>query len=239
MHHNGQLGVGGIGSNVLVSGNEIAYNHTAGYLEEWEAGGTKFLLTKNLVFRDNWVHHNSGREVWTDIDNVDVLIANNLVEWNTRGGIVHEISYEAIIRDNVSRYNGLGFDVWVWGAQILIQNSSDVLVFGNDVTVSSAAGNGIAIVNQSRGNGPRGPYRSDRVTVTDNTIRHLGLRGRNGAPNGCNQLNIFDQNVYEAPANWFSRSQFEWCGLLNWSQFRNAAGQEVDGTRVTRSEPTS
>ena len=232
VHRNGQVGLGGIGNDVLVAGNEIAYNHTGGFLEAWEAGATKFVLTRNLVFRENWVHHNRGRGVWTDIDNVDALIEHNLVEWNTHGGIVHEISYDAVIRDNIARHNGLGFGVWVWGAQILVQNSADVIVTGNDVTVSAAGGNGIAIVNQERGVGPRGPYRSNRVTVSDNTIRHLGLAGRNGAPNGCHQTNTFDRNRYEAPARWFERTQFEWCGLRTWEQFRDL-GQEPNGVRIS------
>jgi len=236
VHHNGQLGVGGVGNDVLVAGNEIAYNHTAGFHAPWEAGGTKFARTRNLVFRDNWVHHNAGRGIWTDIDNVDVLIANNLSEWNARGGIVHEISYEAVIRDNVARYNGLAFDVWAWGAQILIQDSSDVQVFGNDVTVSARGGNGITIVNQPRGNGPRGPYVSERVVITDNLIRHLGSNGMNGAPeHQCRIGNRYDGNTYEAPARWFERARIFWCGdAMRWDQFRQA-GQEAAGQAITLS----
>ncbi|MDA0353763.1 MAG: right-handed parallel beta-helix repeat-containing protein [Chloroflexi bacterium] len=236
VHHNGQLGVGGVGNDLLVTGNEIAYNHTAGFLEEWEAGGTKFAVTRNLVFRGNWVHHNAGRGIWTDIDNVNVLIANNLAEWNTRGGIVHEISYDAVIRDNVARFNGLGFDNWAWGAQILVQNSADVRVTGNSVTVAAEGGNGITVVDQPRGNGPRGPYRSERVIVTDNVIRHLGMAGWSGAPKyECPQGNVFDRNVYEAPANWFKQDRIFWCGGgLRLDEFRGA-GQERNGTAVTRS----
>jgi hypothetical protein len=237
VHHNGQLGVGGVGNDLLVAGNEIAYNHTAGFFAEWEAGGTKFALTRNLVFRDNWVHHNAGRGIWTDIDNVDVLIANNLSEWNARGGIVHEISYEAVIRDNIARYNGLVFDVWAWGAQILVQNSSDVQVIGNDVTVSARGGNGITVVDQDRGNGPRGPYRAHRVTITDNVIRHEGLAGITGDPrHQCSQSGVvFNGNVYEAPSRWFKLDRIYWCGdAMTWSEFREH-GAEADGTMTTRS----
>ena len=69
--------------------------------------------------------------------------------------------------------NGLGFDTWVWGAQILVQNSSDVEVSGNTAIVSASRGIGIAIVSQERGTGDRGRYVSARVTVTDNTIHDL------------------------------------------------------------------
>ena len=232
IHSNGQIGVGGLGSHVLVQGNEIAYNNTAGFLEEWEAGGTKFVLSDGLVFRDNWVHHNIGRGVWTDIDVINALITDNLVEWNTRGGIVHEVSFAARIVDNTSRYNGLGLDVWVWGAQILVQNSSDVEVSGNLVTVSAFGGNGIAIVNQRRGSGIRGRYVSERVSVTNNTIRHLGVAGSNGAPNGCaSSENLFDGNTYEALGAWFKLANFEWCGLLTWDEFQEL-GHEPAGTAV-------
>ena len=233
VHHNGQLGMGGVGDDVLVAGNEIAHNHTANYSEAWEAGGTKFAVSENLVLRDNWVHHNAGRGVWTDIDNVNVLIANNLVEWNERGGIVHEIGYEAVIRDNVARYNGLGFGLWAWGAQILVQNSSDTQVTGNHVMVSEQGGNGITIVHQDRGDGPRGPYRAERVTVMDNVIRHQGNTGVNGAPDGCELGNRFDSNIYEALADWFTSNGFMWCGDITWEQFQ-AAGHEANGTAVVR-----
>lgn len=232
VHHNGQLGVGGIGDDVLVEGNEIGYNHTAGFLLDWEAGGTKFVLTDRLVFRNNWVHNNDGRGVWTDIENVNVLVVDNLVEYNSKGGIVHEIGYAAEIRNNVSRYNGHGFSPWVWGAQIVVQNSSDTLVIGNDVTVAaSGGGNGISVINQNRGSGTFGPYLSEHVTVTDNIIQHLSVSGKNGAPNGCNQDNTFNNNTYIAPAEWFDYNRFEWCGLSDFEEFQ-ARGQELDGTAV-------
>lgn len=230
--YNGQVGMGGIGTDVLVEGNEIAYNHTGLFLHDWEAGGTKFVLTNRLVFRDNWVHNNDGRGFWADIENVNMLVEDNLVEYNFKGGIVHEVGYSALIRNNVSRYNGHGFAPWVWGGQIVIQNSSDTVVTGNDVTVSgTAGGNGITIVNQQRGSGSQGLYRSDRVSVTDNTIRHLSASGRNGAPNGCNQDNTFDNNTYIAPASYFNYNVFEWCGVHDFEEFQDL-GQEANGTAV-------
>jgi hypothetical protein len=232
VHHNGQVGLGGVGDGVVVEGNEVAYNHTAGFNEEWEAGGMKFAISSDLVISDNWVHHNAGRGIWTDIDIFDALIVGNLAEWNTRAGIVHEISFAAQILDNTARYNGLGFDNWVWGAQILVQNSSDVIVARNTVTVSEAGGNGIAIVNQERGAGEFGPYLSDRVSITDNVITHLGIAGANGAPNGCATTDsTFDENRYEAPVEWFEATNFEWCGVFTWEEFQ-LAGQELAGTRI-------
>lgn len=232
IHHNGQIGMGGVGDDVLIQGNEIAYNHTAGFLNDWEAGGTKFAVSKRMVIRDNWVHHNAGRGIWTDIDNIDLLIEGNLVESNGNGGIVHEIGYAATIRNNVSRYNGHDFSPWIWGAQIVVQNSRDVLVTGNDVTVSaSGGGNGITVVNQSRGSGAYGAHVSENVTVTGNTMRHLSTAGQNGANAGCHMNNTFNDNTYIAPQRWFEIHGIEWCGTKNWNQFQ-AAGQEGSGTVI-------
>jgi len=232
VHHNGQLGIGGIGSRSLLVGNEIAYNHTAGFNEGWEAGGLKLVRSDGLVIRDNWVHHNAGRGIWTDIDVINLLVEDNLVESNSRGGIVHEISYAARIVNNVASENGLGFDPWLWGAQILVQNSSDVEVSGNVVTVSAAGGNGITVVNQDRGSGNTGPYVSNRVTISDNTIRHLGEKGTSGS-HSCRATNenVFDANTYEAPAVWFERDRIMWCELFSWAEFQ-AAGFEPAGTGV-------
>ena len=55
VHHNGQLGIGGVGGDVLVAGNEVAHNHTANYAEAWEVHGTKFAVSRNLEFRDNLI----------------------------------------------------------------------------------------------------------------------------------------------------------------------------------------
>jgi hypothetical protein len=224
--YNGQLGLGGGGYDVLVAGNEIAYNHTGGFFDGWEAGAMKFSNTTRLVFRDNWVHHNNGRGIWTDINNDDVLILNNLVEWNYAAGIAHEISHSAEIRGNTSRYNGLGFSIWLWGAQILVQNSSDVLVIDNDVTVAAEGGDGITVVNQNRGE-----WVAERVTVTGNRITHLSAIGQDGVGGACqaSQQNRFDGNQYTAPQNWFKWERFEWCGTVNWNEFR-AAGHEATGT---------
>ena len=65
-------------------------------------------------------------------------------------------------------------------------------------------------------------------------IRHLGTNGVNGAPAGCQLGNQFDENRYEAPANWFKYKRMMWCGNVTWSQFQDS-GHEAGGTAVTRS----
>lgn len=231
-HHNGQIGIGGVGDYILLDGNEIAYNNTAGFLPQWEGGGTKFAFTDQLVVRNNWVHHNEGRGLWTDIDNINVLMVGNLVEYNSWSGIAHEIGYAAEFRENVSRYNGHGFSEWEFGAQIVIQNSSDVLVIDNDVTVAaSGGGNGITVVDQERGSGIYGPHVSDRVTVTGNTIRHLGISGVSGSNAGCYRDITFDDNTYIAKPLWFTYRMIHWCSAKRFDEFQDV-GQEANGTAI-------
>ena len=164
---NGQMGMGGTGRNLLVDGNEIAHNLTAGFSHGWEGGGTKFALTDGLVARRNWVHHNDGPGLWTDIDNINTLYEDNLVEDNESAGIFHEISYDAVIRRNTVRRNGLRDFAWGYGAGIQISASSNVEVYGN---VLEGNARGITGIMQSRGSGAFGLYEVRNLHVHDNTV---------------------------------------------------------------------
>jgi hypothetical protein len=175
VHHNGQLGMGGVGDNVLVEGNEISYNNGAHFNPFWEAGGTKFAVTNNLIVRGNHVHHNDGPGLWTDIDNINTLYENNISEDNAQMGIFHEISYAAVIRNNIVRRNGFSFSTWVWGAGILVAASPNVEIYGNTVEGNA---DGIAAVQQDRGSGRYGAYQLANLWVHDNTVTmSQGLTG--------------------------------------------------------------
>src|SRR5580658_5299952 len=97
VHNNGQKGIGGNGSNILVEGNQVSFNNWAGFDPGWEAGGMKFASTSNLTVSGNTVHDNVGPGIWADIGNTNTLIESNVVINNTAGsGIQDEISYSAI-----------------------------------------------------------------------------------------------------------------------------------------------
>ena len=72
----------------------------------WAAGGSKWVHTTNLIVRGNFSHHNDGPGLWTDINNIYSRYENNVVEDHRRGGIFHEISYDAVMRTNTLRRNG-------------------------------------------------------------------------------------------------------------------------------------
>jgi len=203
--HNGQLGMSGTGQRSTIEGVEIAFNNYAGYSWGWEAGGTKFSRVKGLIVRDSCIHHNEGPGLWSDIDNIDVVYEGNRVFSNAGDGIKHEISLDAIIYHNVVAHNGSGFDNWLWGSQILIQNSRNVRVVGNIVEVSESAGNGISVVHQERGKGEYAPWNAVNNQVIDNTIVYLGDHGKSGVARDADEDwfwreadNKFDRNTYIA-----------------------------------------
>jgi hypothetical protein len=234
---NGQLGIGGLGNDTLIEGNEIAFNNFARFNPGWEAG-TKFVRTRNLIVRNNYVHDNLATGLWTDIDNVDSLIENNLVIRNSRHGIFHEISYAAIIRNNVSMYNGSDSEANVTGAQIQITTSPDVEVYGNRLVVDGPRGIGLRIVHDDRWNGSLGPRAAVNIHVHDNLIIYISSDGRSGfdvegnitAQEVRESNNVFDRNTYYVAD--VNALYWEWGGSpINWTGLRSR-GQERNGRLV-------
>lgn len=236
VHHNGQIGVLGGGNDVLVEGNEIAYNNErASYDMYWEAGGTKFTRTRDLVVRGNFVHHNHGPGLWTDIDNLNTLYERNRVEDNAEAGIFHEISYAAVIRDNITRRNGTHAEPadWVSGSGILVTASRDVEVYGNVVEDNH---NGITAIQRDRGSGAYGKYALRNLDVHDNVVTMR--RGVTGiAVGGVGRFldraaytssgNRFRHNTYRLGAN---DRYFRWFGWKRTAQEWRALGQDTAGT---------
>jgi len=229
---NGQMGIGDIGNDVVVEDNEIAWNNYAGYAAEWEAGGAKFVKTNRLVVRRNYVHNNRGTGLWTDIDNINTIYEFNHVVDNWGPGIQHEISYDAVIRHNYLRGNGRGGDAWVWGSQILVQNSQNVEVHDNYVEVNEDYGDGIFLVYQRRGSGRYGPYITVNNWVHHNEVVFKGNAGTTGAAADFDHEtlysgnNRFNNNGYRVPRT--DMNKWEWRGVRNWIGFQSQ-GQDVAG----------
>lgn len=186
VHNNGQLGIFGTGDDLLVENNAIFHNNTARYYTRWEAGGAKFVITKNLVVRGNFSHFNIGPGLWTDIDNVNTLYESNICQDNTEMGIFHEISYSAIIRNNILRRNGFGYPDWIAGAGILVAASSDVEVYNNILEENA---DGIGAMQQNRGSGAYGPYQVTNLRVHDNVLVANG--GWTGVVQDVGDMSIF------------------------------------------------
>jgi hypothetical protein len=193
LHHNGQLGIGGGGgSGQLVAGNEIDHNNTAGFSPLWEAGGGKWAMTEGLIVRGNNVHHNQGKGLWTDINNIRTTYENNIVHANTSHGVYHEISYEAVIRNNRITDNGLSLPKPGWGgAGIRVAASPDVEIYGN-VLIGNQ--NAIMLVQQRRVDSPSryGAHELRDVNVFDNDITMS--RNTTGMVNDTGDESFYDRN---------------------------------------------
>ncbi len=190
VHHNGQTGVRADGHGSIIEGNEISHNNTLLFNPEWEAGGTKFWSTTDLVVRHNNVHHNTGPGLWADTDNRNTLYENNRVVANSGPGIFHEVSYSAVIRYNHVERNGEATSAWLYGAGILVAHSSGVTVHNNTVARNH---DGIAGVDQGRGSGAYGPWRLDRFYVYDNVVHQP--RGRTGVGQDIGDKSIFQRDI--------------------------------------------
>ena len=228
IHHNGQIGITGAGQDILIENNRVWDNNIRGFDRGWEAGGVKIALGDGVLFRNNHVHDNVGPGLWCDINCRNVTYEGNLVEQNHGSGIFHEISFDAVIRNNVVRHNGIGDRRWFWGADILVAASQHVEIYGNTLTVS-AGGCGIILIDQSRLMDGGGKYKTRNNTVHNNKMTFEGSLCAGGASDAdpgdenfsiiTDGNNLFDGNIYRVPRAsgparfaW-GHEVFDWDGL--------------------------
>jgi parallel beta-helix repeat protein len=181
IHHNRQYGIaGGPSRNVLIEGNELAWNNTAHLDPNDDAGGSKIVGsqagTHFLTWRRNYVHDNYGQGIWSDGNVRNVTYEENLIENNGGAGIDHEISWDAVIRNNTLRNNntfeqGLGKSCW-YGSQIAVNNSQNVAIYGN--IIEAIGSNAICMANATRSEGPVFPQFLGNINVTGKHRHGLG-----------------------------------------------------------------
>ena len=246
IHHNGQIGIEGDGRNIGIESNSIWSNNIYGFDFLWEAGGVKIASSDGVTFRGNHVYDNIGPGLWCDIDCRNVVYDGNIVENNQDAGIFHEISFSAVIRNNVVRHNGSGRRRWFWGAEITIAASQDVEVSNNTLTVA-AGGCGIVLIDQGRRTKDGAKYKTRNNSVHDNDLTFEGGACAGGAsdvnflnenyaiiPDGNNR---FDGNVYHVPG-LSEPARFVWGHeVTDWDGFRGK-GLEQAG-QLLSSEGTS
>ena len=179
VHHNGEMGLAGQGTGIVIDSNVISYNNINGVNWAWEGGGAKWVKTTGLVVKNNYSHHNEGPGLWTDGYNIDTVYDNNLVEDNSVQGIIHEISYAAVIKNNAVRRNGFGHPQVnsYWGAGIEIWQSPNVEIYNNVVEDNA---HGITAVMTPRGSGTYGVHEVRNLYVHDNRIKLSNPQGRSG-----------------------------------------------------------
>ncbi len=157
--HNGQIGMGG----QVVAGEftdiQLLDNNRKGYDAQWEAGGMKFALCRDLVISRVEAARNQGPGIWFDVDNRDCIIRQCVAYDNAGHGIYVEISGGFVITNNLCYNNGSNGN-WAGGG-ICIAESTDCLLEHN-----TCVGNptGISVREQ----GPRlfeGRYREEAYHV--------------------------------------------------------------------------
>jgi len=170
---NGQLGIGQYNSaEGKIIGNLVTRNNTDGFwIADWESGGIKSTRSSGEV-SGNDIVANRGIGMWSDIAEYDRKIVGNRIRDNAADGIRYEISYRAVIEQNVVEGNGFGTgrgsgpSLWDGGG-INVNTSSDVTVAGNLIKGNR---NGIAIQSRTRGDGPRGLYVLTGVVIEANQV---------------------------------------------------------------------
>lgn len=108
---NAQMGIGGVDAmGFVVDHNEVSFNaqgyeavHNCGC-----SGGMKFFQTTKGIVTNNWIHDNGNVGLWIDTNNSFFLVTDNVIENNFAEGFFYEISYNAVVENNVFRLNNLG-----------------------------------------------------------------------------------------------------------------------------------
>ena len=237
-HHNGWAGLMGAGDSIVIENNEISYNNVAGTPgtvtvdPNHAGGGFKFVYTRWLVVRNNFSHHNSGAGMWTDINNIYTTYDGNRVEDNTHVGIFHEISYDAVIKNNTIRRNGFGKANWVWGPGILIAASPRVEVYGNTLQGNF---NGVTVVQQTRNESATyGPHVVDDVWVHDNDI-DMSAGGVSGFAQDIGNTSLFNTSIVKFSGNRYrlgSSRPFHWMNGTKTESEWKSYGQDQNGSFV-------
>ena len=214
IHHNGRTGVGsGLAENGSILDNEISYNcRGTGYLcSGWGGGGVKLAGADGTVMRGNYVHHNSGVGLHSDVQSTDTAFDANTVVDNDGAGIFVEVSTGATVTGNRVLDNGFRRPEGR-GAGILVSSSSGVTITGNDVIDNAL---GIVAIEHGR------PPGLDDIVVTNNhitmdTTGYSGLRLDSGG--GVGAVTTWDHNVYELPSS--SRAFIHVADLLSVDQWQ-------------------
>jgi hypothetical protein len=246
-HNNGDFGLeGGYASTAMdVENNEFSYNNWANFLN---GGGAKFEYATNLIVRNNYSHDNNGAGFHTDGDNLNVLYEYNHTKNNKNAGILHEISWSAIIRYNLLEDETTVFPQYeadsIWDHNAIgIANSSNVQVYDN---VINNCTNGIGEVLSTRGDSTHGPNTGQPYLLQNDDVHNNTLIQISNMAAGVVKASSYDNDVYESWGNNFTSDTYQvanltgqyftWMGSgdnayasADWSQWQNF-GNDVQGT---------
>jgi hypothetical protein len=257
IYNNAQGGVelngadGASSDNFIVTDNEFDSNNLNQSTYPYNSngcGGIKVYEAKGVTISFNYAHGNT-MGLWTDTDNQGVVFDNNDSENNLRPGIMHEISYDAVIQNNYIAGNGTSLycssDGIFYCAGIFISNSGGTsgktVDVSNNKIIAASYGGAVSLLNYTRGSGIFGPWIVQNVHVHNNWV-NLSAGGTD-TNFGAVDHDGTDPNMFTSQGNSFDYDSFTGAGTSNlfyWGtgtggSFTNFAGfqgkeQEMHGT---------
>ncbi|WP_297853514.1 nitrous oxide reductase family maturation protein NosD [Meiothermus sp.] len=248
IHHNGQLGLAGdTGVGMVIRGNKVYRNNTEDFSTDWEAGGSKWALVKNLLVEDNESYENLGSGFWCDIHCDGVVFRNNRLHHNWKAGLQYEVSKNCTIEGNQAWENGFGYPLWGWGAGILVQNSSSCVVRNNLVAWNA---DGISVVQQIRDDHNATEVSNVRVENNLIAVKAIGVLdyalgwlsdtdNRTLYSNGTNSgdSNRFFREPTVTAQNVTHRVNYAWAGeISDIDRFRTTPGGGGNSQEIGRTE---
>lgn len=211
VYGNGRYGVTGSGLDVVVEDNEIYCNADV-HGATGDSSATKFIFTRDLVLRNNEVHHNYGNGLWVDVNNLDALIEGNRIRYNELSGIVIEISCGGVIERNELVENGFGTKRpdRIENAGIVVANSPNVTIRGNRLTGNAKGIGAIHWHHPARDQVDRCiPHVSNLVVDGNHITQDAGLFA------GL-EATIENAQVFGTWANQFRDNRYSGNGLFSW-----------------------
>ncbi len=165
-HHNGQMGMGGIGNNHVLTRCDFHHNNILIFNQYWEAGGYKIVLSNDGLAVDCASWENMGVGHWYDIDNLRNVHRRCMSRQNSGHGYSIEIGWEHLLEHCVALGDSWDRNVWLWGAGMLCQNSTDVTfrevyleqISSHPFTGAFKRSDGLSSIQQGRGSGLFGLY---------------------------------------------------------------------------------
>lgn len=205
--YNGQMGFGGSCDGCLLTHNESSNNNWKGHNPFWEAGGGKFVRTKNTAIQHHTAENNDGPGIWLDIENEDNTIEYSRIAGNSVAGIMLELgTVRTLVRRNLvvdTRFHG-----WS-GSGLLTQAASHNIIVHNTFARNGGSGVWIRLDPDRRS--------TDGYNLIYNNLfvenaRALGEEAREIAIRGYDldhaRTNRLDGNAYWPHDSSMSRSTF-------------------------------
>jgi len=142
--HNGQLGMSGTASHVLLEDNTTCADNQRDFDVSASSGGCKITDAHDWTIRRQLSVAETGPGIWCDIECSGITIQDCAILGNrptaaggSMGGIFYEISYGPCqIQDNLIIGNHAGLNVGAYGSGITISSSMDVHLTDNLIIFS-------------------------------------------------------------------------------------------------------